>query len=69
MFFVPTNFDTKSLGIDKKFRKLQFFIGDCMPCLKKLSRPYGVGKWFLVEQNLMTVNDILCDFLKTSCFL
>ncbi len=73
MFFVPTNFDAKSLGVDKKSRKLQLFIDVRnkirMPCLKKLSRPYGVGKQFLVEQKLMTVNDFVCHLLKTSCFL
>jgi len=69
LFFVPTNFDTKSLGVDKKFKKLQFFIGDRMPCLKKLSCPYGVGKRFLVEQTLMAVDGFVCDLLKTSCFL
>ncbi len=69
LFFVPTNSETKSLDVDKKFRKLQFFLGDRMPCLKKLSRPYGVGKRFLVEQKLMTVHDFVCDLLKTSCFL
>jgi hypothetical protein len=72
LFFVPTNLDAKSLDVDKKSRKLQLFIyvrnKIRMPCLKKLSRPYGVGKRFLVEQNLMTVDDFVLDLLKYPVF-